>query len=299
MNARQWLHQTQTSLGVFTRDVGTGLLELSHNTLALVGLAVVAAVIFMGGQADLRERVEGLAFGWLKDRQVERAERDGNFLASVSEPGASRRVTVTDPANLNKEQAAVASWLSKRYRVALEPVARLVQEAWSIAPKAQLEPQMILAVVAIESAFNPYAQSPMGAQGLMQVITRVHDDKFEAFGGTMAAFDPVANLRVGVQILRDCAARFGGIDEGLRCYVGATHPDTTDNGYVHKVTSEYRALKQVAAGRPVPVTLVHPAPGAQSGASAQPMAGPAASAAASKTSTDKPAMTQVALVDKP
>lgn len=263
MNARQWWLQTQSNLGVFARDVGTGLLELSHNTLALVGLAVVAVLIFMGGQADLRDRVEDLTLGWLKDRQVERAARDGNFLASMSEPGASRRATVIDPAQLSKEQAAVASWLSKRYRVALEPVARLVHESWTLAPKAQLDPHLILAVVAIESAFNPFAQSPMGAQGLMQVITRVHDEKFQAFGGSMAAFDPVANLRVGVQILRDCATRFGGVDEGLRCYVGATHPDTTDNGYVHKVTSEFRALKQVSAGRPPPVTLVHPMPTAQ------------------------------------
>lgn len=263
MNARQWWLQTQSNLGVFARDVGTGLLELSHNTLALVGLAVVAVLIFMGGQADLRDRVEDLTLGWLKDRQVERAARDGNFLASMSEPGASRRATVIDPAQLSKEQAAVASWLSKRYRVALEPVARLVHESWTLAPKAQLDPHLILAVVAIESAFNPFAQSPMGAQGLMQVITRVHDEKFQAFGGSMAAFDPVANLRVGVQILRDCATRFGGVDEGLRCYVGATHPDTTDNGYVHKVTSEFRALKQVSAGRPPPVTLVHPLPTAQ------------------------------------
>jgi hypothetical protein len=59
-------------------------------------------------------------------------------------------------------------------------------------------------VVAIESNFNPFAQSAVGAQGLMQVMTRVHNQKYEAFGGTLAAFDPVSNLRVGVQVLREC-----------------------------------------------------------------------------------------------
>ena len=60
--------------------------------------------------------------------------------------------------------------------------------------------------MAVESSFNPFAQSPVGAQGLMQVMTKVHDDKYEAFGGSHAAFDPVTNLRVGVQVLKECIA---------------------------------------------------------------------------------------------
>ncbi|NUQ05348.1 MAG: ROK family protein [Anaerolineae bacterium] len=112
-------------------------------------------------------------------------------------------------------------WLARRYRVATEPVAALVSEAWAIGRRAGLEPTLILAVIAIESSFNPFAQSPVGAQGLMQVMTRVHDDKYGAFGGTHAAFDPITNLRVGVQVLKECIARAGSVAEGLRYYVGA------------------------------------------------------------------------------
>jgi soluble lytic murein transglycosylase-like protein len=63
----------------------------------------------------------------------------------------------------------------------------------------------------------------VGAQGLMQVMTRVHDDKYEAFGGNLAAFDPLTNLRVGVQVLKECIQRAGGLEEGLRYYVGAAN----------------------------------------------------------------------------
>ena len=115
----------------------------------------------------------------------------------------------------------MASWLSRRYRVAPEPISRLVQEAWDIGQRAELDPTLILAIMAIESSFNPFAQSPVGAQGLMQVMTRVHDDKYEAFGGKHAAFDPVTNLRVGVQVLKECIARAGSVEAGLRYYVGA------------------------------------------------------------------------------
>jgi len=255
------LVQLRDGLAVFAQDVGHGLLEVSHNTLALLGLTVVAAVIFMGGTEDMRNRVESFALGWLQDRLEQRAEQDGNLLIALAEPQASKRATALEPERLPREQAAVALWLSRRYRVALEPVSRLVQEAWSLGSRGKLEPTLILSVLAVESSFNPFAQSPMGAQGLMQVMRRVHDDKYQAFGGAHAAFDPVANLRVGVQVLRDCVARNGGLEDGLRCYVGATHPGGDDNGYTQKVLAEHRALQQVAQGKAVPLNVVHaPAP---------------------------------------
>lgn len=274
MNARERLTaraaEFRDGVAIFLRDVGHGLLEVSHNTLALVGLAVVAAVIFMGGTEDVRDRVESLALGWLQDRMEARAELDGNLLTALAEPQASRRATALEPERLTKEQAAVANWISRRYRVAPEPVARLVNESWAIAPRAKLEPTLILAVVAVESSFNPFAQSPMGAQGLMQVMTRVHDDKYQAFGGSHAAFDPVTNVRVGVQVLRDCVNRMRGVEEGLRCYVGVSHPEGDDNGYVQKVLAEQRALQQVAQGKAVPHNVVHGSPGGSASAGSVP-----------------------------
>jgi hypothetical protein len=244
-------------VAIFARDVGNGLLEVSHNTLALLGLAVVAGLIFMGGTEDVRNRVESFALGWLQERLEQRAEQDGNLLSALAEPQASKRATALEPERLNREQVAVANWLSRRYRVALEPVSRLVHESWALGGRSKLEPTVILAVVAVESSFNPFAQSSMGAQGLMQVMKRIHDDKYQAFGGAHAAFDPVSNLRVGVQVLRDCVARNGGLEEGLRCYVGVTHPEGDDNGYTQKVLAEHRALQQVAQGKAVPHTIIH------------------------------------------
>ncbi|HEV6967086.1 lytic transglycosylase domain-containing protein, partial [Roseateles sp.] len=151
----------------------------------------------------------------------------------------------------------VAKWLSRRYRVAPEPVARLVQEAWAVGNRAKVEPTLILAIIAIESGFNPFAQSTVGAQGLMQVMTRVHDDKYEAFGGTLAAFDPVTNLRVGVQVLKECIQRAGSLEEGLRHYVGAANL-AEDTGYAARVLAEHDLLKSVAAGRAIPAAAVRP-----------------------------------------
>lgn len=251
MKLLQLVRAVRTSVGVFVRDVGNGMLEVSHNTLALVGLGVVAALIFAGGRADLRHQVELAMYDWLQSRQEARAEAEGNTLVAIAEPDAVSRATAADPKALTRQQAAVAQWLSRRYRVAPEPVSRLVQEAWQVGQRAGLDPTLILAIVAIESGFNPFAQSAVGAQGLMQVMTRVHDDKYRAFGGIHAAFDPVTNLRVGVQVLKECIARAGGLEAGLRYYVGAANI-ADDNGYAGKVLAEQAHLQRVANGKPVP-----------------------------------------------
>ncbi len=81
----------------------------------------------------------------------------------------------------------------------------------------------------------------------MQVMTKVHDDKYEPFGGNHAAFDPVTNLRVGVQVLKECIARAGSLEAGLRFYVGAANL-ADDGGYAGKVLAEQGTLRQVASG---------------------------------------------------
>jgi hypothetical protein len=240
------------SAGVFVGDVGRGLLEISHNALAMLGLLIVAVAVFGFGKADFRHQAEVLAFEWLQTRHEARALRTGDVLSLVAEQDAVSRATAIDPGALPKPQANVAQWISRRYRVAPEPVARLVQEAWEIGRRASLDPTLILAIIAIESSFNPFAQSPMGAQGLMQVLTRVHDDKYEAFGGNHAAFDPVSNLRVGVQVLKECIARAGNLNDGLRHYVGAAASDVPDGGYVGRVLAEQSHLRSVADGKGVP-----------------------------------------------
>jgi soluble lytic murein transglycosylase-like protein len=247
------------SLAVFARDVGHGLLEIGHNSLAVLGLAVVAALVFAAGRADMRHQAETMAFEWLQERHEERALAAGDVLSAVAEADASTRATATDPSELTRQQAAVAKWISRRYKVAPEPISALVQEAWAIGQRAGLDPTLILAIMAVESSFNPFAQSSVGAQGLMQVMTRVHDDKYVAFGGVHAAFDPISNLRVGVQVLKECIQRAGGLQEGLRYYVGAALIES-DGGYVSRVLAEQSYLRSIADGKGVPFNAPNSVP---------------------------------------
>jgi soluble lytic murein transglycosylase-like protein len=150
-----------------------------------------------------------------------------------------------------KQQQWVTDWLSKRYRVAGDAANMLVSTAYITAREIKIDPLLILAVMAIESRFNPFAESPVGAQGLMQVMSKVHHDKFQELGGVQAALNPVANIRVGSLILKDYVTRGGSVEAGLKSYVGAGAFET-DDGYGSRVLAEYQRLKQVSAGKKVP-----------------------------------------------
>ena len=263
--------------------MANGFLAIIHTSFALLGLAVAFLAITLFARPDLRDAGESQLRSWLTARQM--AE-----LGAPVELAASDRATATNPKNLPKDQAAVAFWLSKKYRVAPEPIAALVSEAYDLGKVNRLDPTLILAIMAIESSFNPFAQSAVGAQGLMQVMTTVHTDKYENFGGQNAAFDPVSNLRVGVRVLKECIERAGSIEGGLRYYVGAANLPT-DGGYAAKVLAEHQRLRMAAGLRAVPLMtakIEQPKQAVQIAAtkpatSTAEAAGPAASAASAGT----------------
>ncbi|MDR6855440.1 lytic transglycosylase domain-containing protein [Variovorax guangxiensis] len=257
---KQAFAATARGLRTFTSDVAEGFFEVTHNGFALLGLATVFAVLALAARPDLRQSGEEQLMGWLQARKPP-AEPTIDL-----EPTAIDRTTAASPHELPKPQAAVAYWLSKKYRVAVEPLSVLVSEAFELGKRSKLDPTLILAIMAVESSFNPFAQSQVGAQGLMQVMTRVHGEKYESAGGTLTAFDPVTNMRVGVKVLQECIARAGSLEGGLKYYVGAANlPD--DGGYAGKVMAEHARLQQVIAGR-APSTAPTPTP---PGVRAQPL----------------------------
>ena len=249
------LQKISQSLRTVARDTTNGFIEITQNGFALLGLAFAIFSVVLLARPDLRKTGEQELLGWLQVRHsVLAATASDQAEVEIAAPDldASDRATATDPADLPKQQAAVAHWLSKKYRVATEPLSALVAEAYEIGIRTKLDPTLILAVMAVESRFNPFAQSPVGAQGLMQVMTKIHSDKYDTFGGKLAAFDPVTNLRVGVKVLQECIKRAGSIERGLKYYVGAANIED-DGGYAGKVMAEHARLQMVAKGRAVPL----------------------------------------------
>lgn len=246
-----WPRAALNSLRTFTDDVTRGFFDITHNSLALLGMVLAVALMTLSLRVDLRTAAEEKLLGWLLERQSGSA-----VIALTADPSAVERATAVHPQDLPADQAKVAHWLSRKYRVAPEPLGALVAEAFEIGKKIKLEPSLLLAVMAVESSFNPFAQSAVGAQGLMQVMTRVHTDKYAGFGGKLAAFDPVTNLRVGAQVLSEYVRLSGSVEGGLRLYVGAVSSDGGD--YVDKVMAETQRIQTVALGRPAPSNRTTP-----------------------------------------
>jgi soluble lytic murein transglycosylase-like protein len=154
------------------------------------------------------------------------------------------------PAELDEEQHNVAHFLASRYRRSADQVRHFVSHAYQSAASVKLDPWLVLAVMAVESGFDPFAESGAGAQGLMQILTRVNLDRLAPFGGAPAVFDPVANIRVGTDILHMLLNRNGSIEGALKSYVGAANLPS-DGGYSQKVLG-VRDMIAAAAGVKAP-----------------------------------------------
>lgn len=232
------------------------------------GVAVVSVALALGAQANLRLGAEELLLNWLQERQDQRLSHN-DTAAPAAEPTVAERVTTVLSHQLPDDQAKLATWISRQYRVGADAVAPLVAEAFALSETTQIDATVILAVMAVESRFNPFAQSSVGAQGLMQVLTRVHTDKYEPYGGRMAAFDPITNLRVGVQVLQDCIKRAGSLEGGLRLYVGAV--TTSGQFYIDKVYKVQGRMATAIGGTPLfnESKAAPKAPGAEPPAAAQ------------------------------
>ena len=251
------LKSLKNGLATVANDIGQGFFDITHSSFALLGLIVVFAVVTLMARPDLRDAGEIKLMAWLQERRVEVVEPQSVEAAAplnIEQPGVVEKQKA-----LSSQQVAVASWISKKYSVAQEPVGTLVAEAFEVGHSAKLDPTLILAIMAIESGFNPFAQSPVGAQGLMQVMTRVHHDKYANLGGQLAALDPIANLRVGVKVLQDCISRAGSIEGGLKYYVGAANLEN-DGGYADKVMAERARLQDVVGGKRPPTARILAAP---------------------------------------
>ena len=139
-----------------------------------------------------------------------------------------------------RQKKRLTEWIASHYRIPAHHSDLFVTTAYKAAFELGLDPHLILAIMAIESRFNPNARGAGGANGLMQVVTHIHTRRFEPYGGVKMAMDPVVNIKVGAKLLKDLIKQRGSVQGGVSAYAGG------NGGYNSKVMVQYRKMKSVA-----------------------------------------------------
>ncbi len=247
----QWMSIPHKAVTQSAQLDPAGLDPLDEHTSARSGSRIA-------NRTEEASRLLGLMNGDLSppedDAVTMRKVSDDGRAQGANEAGAV--AGMAGPA-LTKEEREVSRYISRKYRVNNDAIALVVDAAYATGKDLRMDPTLLLAVMAIESGFNPFAQSTAGASGLMQLMAKVHRDKLADFGGANIALNPVANVRVGAVVLKDCIRRGGSIADGLRLYVGAGNGD--DNGYGARVLQERDRIQQAVRGvarpriEPIPV----------------------------------------------
>lgn len=210
--------------------------DFMHGGLVMAGVVLTLALVaFVAGNPAAVDGLRAM-------RQVLVAGTPSALRLDAPAEEEEDSTTVAKP--LAGELRAALDHVARRYRVsalALEPV---FEAAQSTGRQLNLDPLLIIAIIGVESGFNPLSESVVGAQGLMQIVPRFHLDKLPADNPRLALFDPETNIGVGARILKDSIRRMGGLMIGLQQFAGAV--EDPDQVYANKVIAEKQRLEAAA-----------------------------------------------------
>jgi soluble lytic murein transglycosylase-like protein len=221
-----------TRIAKYARHAASFMLHFAHGGLLVAGLIVT---LFVASRIA-NHGVQGLSPGSFTEESA---------VAAMVEEAEPELVQVADnsSAKLSPDLQRVKVYIAKRYQVSAVALEPLLASAQQTGRSVGVDPLLLVAVMAIESRFNPFAESPMGAQGLMQVIPKWHPDKVDVKSDRAALFDPETNIRVGALVLKEYIQSTGSIERALQQYNGSSDPATP---YANKVMAVKAALAQAA-----------------------------------------------------
>lgn len=168
-------------------------------------------------------------------------------LAPLSSEAVADELEPVVEQSLPPRMQAALSYVAQRYRVSTAALAPIFAAALAAGREQHVDPLLIVAIIGIESGFNPLAESSMGAQGLMQIIPRFHQDKLPEGADESSFLDPVINVQVGALVLEEAVRQHGGMVAGLQQYGGAL--DDEGHAYANRVLAEKQRLEQAASRR--------------------------------------------------
>ena len=222
---------TTTILPPAMLRVSTVVYALARKFLMAAGLVFV--IVLIGLQAGHTGLIDGLK-SLVSPAEVVVVEEEAVEALPVEEAAIA----------LNPRMRGALDYVSRRYHVSNDALQPIFATAQAVGRDLRLDPLLIIAVIGVESGFNPFSQSVVGAQGLMQVMPGIHKDKLPEEADESAFLDPVTNVQVGAKVLKESIRRNGGVEGGLQQFAGASNDP--DRRYALKVLAEKQRLEQAA-----------------------------------------------------
>jgi|GEM_PF-1105851 len=270
-----------TRINALARQVSGAVVSIAHSAVLSLGLMGLAYVVHDNGApvavryADTRALLQAAPTVGEAAMALAKAERAQPGLVAPRKPAQGLSIPLRSPPStavlalgtpafdpvadddgLSPEMLRVRDWISDTYRVSDEVLEPALMAAEDSAEEHGFDPLLIVAIMAVESSFNPRAVSNMGAQGLMQVIPRYHQDKIGKRRDKYALFDPELNVRVGTLVLQEGLQRYGSMQRALQYYNGALKDPKAR--YTRKVMALKKRLVD-ASGRDALVQAETPA----------------------------------------
>ena len=208
---RQFRISHLVSVSVLALTLG-GAAFWSDSDYASTAPALSYAQEDLNARADLRQR-EGVLSGVTPSLSL----LDASAAAREEATASSEELTVEDNViHEGSPRHLVAEYISRTFRVSMRDARQITDWAVEIGEARDLDPLLILAVIGTESSFKPTARSNAGAEGLMQVMTSVHEAKFDAFGGPDRAHESFTNIQKAINYSMTSFFTTGGIRGGKK-----------------------------------------------------------------------------------
>ena len=218
---------------------------------AFVGLNVFAILVAAGAGYFLKTRLDGLAAtsSVLSHQATDLAARVGELgeqSLSIKAEGSELRQYV---ASSSAEQVIFLKILVLRPDLDLVLARNIARHTHHYAALYKRDPDLVLAIIAEESRFDPNAVSPVGALGLMQVMPQW--EKVLGIQGNLK--DPEVSIKYGLEVLGFYIEMYKDIDMALTAYnrgpgpvdLALMHGKDPRNRYAPQVLKVYDRLKKL------------------------------------------------------
>lgn len=231
---------------IATSLVPPSVLRLTSAALAMIQKFLMASglvliIVLLGLHYGHGSVIEGLKSVLPQEAPSVEEVPPATAAAAPAEPETATKA-------LSPRMRGALDYVARRYRVSVDALQPIFLTAETVGRELSLDPLLIVAIIGVESGFNPLSQSVFGAQGLMQVVPRYHRDKLPEDAGELPFFDPLTNVQIGARVLKESIRNYGGIEDGLQQFGGALNDP--ERRYAGRVLAERQRLEQASAPRP-------------------------------------------------